>query len=65
MNVVKVVDFFREVRSELKKVAWPETKETLHVFVLVTIVVLIASLLLLFIDGMVYKAINFFLKLGG
>lgn len=46
----KVEQFFREVRAELKRVAWPSRKETIGSTSVVLIVVMIVAFFLGFVD---------------
>ena len=52
----KILQFFREVRVEIKKVTWPTRKETLAS----TVVVLITT----FIIGAFLGVVDFFLSSG-
>ncbi|MEI6127815.1 MAG: preprotein translocase subunit SecE [Pseudomonadota bacterium] len=46
----KTKQFFREVRVELKKIAWPQKKETVASTSVVLIIVFIVSFFLGFVD---------------
>ena len=48
--VEKTIQFFREVRTELKKVIWPSRKETMGSTSIVIILVLIIALYLGLVD---------------
>ncbi len=52
----KILQFFREVRVEIKKVTWPTRKETLAS----TVVVLVTT----FIIGAFLGVVDFFLSTG-
>ena len=65
MRIANFISFFREVRSEGNKVVWPVFKETLAASFLVFVVVLIASLFFLMVDGTIYKAMGYILTKGG
>lgn len=65
MKIASFINFFREVRSEGNRVSWSTFKETLTASFLVFIVVLIASLFFLMIDGTIYKIIGYILMSGG
>ena len=64
MKIANFINFFREVRFEGNKVVWPMFKETLTASFLVFIVVLIASLFFLMIDGVIYKMMGYILTKG-
>jgi preprotein translocase subunit SecE len=46
----KIVQFFREVKAELKKVNWPTRKETIASTSVVLVIVLIIAVFLFFAD---------------
>jgi preprotein translocase subunit SecE len=46
----KVVQFFREVKVELRKISWPTRNETIASTSIVIIIVLIIGLFLGFVD---------------
>jgi len=46
----KVIQFFREVRTELKKVTWPPRKEAVASTVVVLVIVFIIALFLFLVD---------------
>ncbi len=48
--IEKIFQFFREVRTELKKVTWPSRKETMGSTSIVLILVLIIALYLGLVD---------------
>ena len=43
--------FFKDARTEMRKVVWPTRKETLHTTMIIVVVVLIAALILWFFDS--------------
>ncbi len=53
------VEFFKQVRSEAKKVTWPTRQETVSSTIAVFIMVVIASLFLFFAD----QALSFIVRL--
>jgi preprotein translocase subunit SecE len=61
---VSLVQFFREVRAEARKVTWTSWKETWITSVMVGIMVVIAALFFFAIDGAFSFAMNQILKLG-
>jgi len=58
------VQFFREVRAEARKITWTSRKETWITSVMVFIMVVLASLFFLAVDGGLGFAINQLLKLA-
>lgn len=54
----KTAQFFREVKVELKKVAWPSRKETLTTTSVVVVLVLIAAVFLGLVDFGLSKLIR-------
>ncbi|WP_407651249.1 preprotein translocase subunit SecE [Candidatus Bandiella euplotis] len=65
MRIINFANFFREVKAEGDRIAWPTLKETLIASSLVFAAVFVASLFFLMIDGVIYKAINYILTVGG
>ncbi len=59
-----IVRFFREVKQEGRKVAWPSRKETTTTTVVVLIMVFIMSMFFLVTDMVVSNVIEFILTLG-
>jgi preprotein translocase subunit SecE len=58
------VQFFREVRAETRKITWTSRKETWITSVMVFIMVVLASLFFMAVDGGLGLAINQLLKLA-
>lgn len=56
--------FIREVRQEVKKVAWPTRKETTISTVMVFIIGLVAAIFFLLVDGALQYGIRAILGLG-
>ncbi len=59
-----IVQFFREVRQEGKKVTWPSRKETTTTTIIVFIMVFIMAMILLLADWAISGAVEFILGLG-
>ena len=57
--VDKVRQFLREVKSELKKIAWPGRKETTASTVVVIVIVLISCVYLGIVDLVLSRLIRF------
>ena len=62
MDIKKIVEetkqFFREVKSEFKKVAWPQRKETIASTSVVLVIVLIISLYLGIVDAVLSRIVK-------
>jgi preprotein translocase subunit SecE len=57
--------WFREMRSELKKVVWPTAKQTTNNTIVVLVVILIASIVVWGFDELASLAINAIISIGG
>jgi preprotein translocase subunit SecE len=58
----KILQFFREVRVEVKKVTWPTRKETLASTVVVLITTFIISAFLGVVDFLLSSGVELILK---
>jgi preprotein translocase subunit SecE len=58
-GIDKVRQFLREVKSELKKIAWPGRKETIASTVVVIVIVLIVCVYLGIVDVILSRLIKF------
>ncbi len=58
------VEFFKQVRSESKKITWPSRQETTASTIAVLVMVLIASIFLYLSDQIIAWAVNFVLSFG-
>lgn len=58
------IQFYREVRAEMKKITWPTRKETIASTIAVFIMVILASLFLFLSDQVIAYVISFILGLG-
>jgi len=58
-----LVQFYREVRAEARKVTWTSWKETWITSVMVGIMVVVTSLFFFTVDGVFGLAMNWILKL--
>ena len=59
-----IVQFFREVRVEARKITWTTRRETWITSVMVAIMVVVAMIFFWLVDGGVSLAINMILKLA-
>lgn len=57
-------EFANEVKSEVKKVAWPTRKETVMTTVMVFIMVVLAALFFLAVDQVFSVGVKFILGVG-
>lgn len=58
------VEFFKQVRSEAKKITWPSRHETTVSTVAVFIMVFMASVFLYFADQVIAAVIRFIMGFG-
>lgn len=58
---MNIVNFYREVRSEVLRVVWPARRETLMSVALVFGMVVMAGLFFLLVDSLLFKLIKFIL----
>lgn len=58
------VEFFRQVRSEMKKVTWPSRKETTVSVIAVFIMVTFASIFLYFADQVIAFLVRLIMGFG-
>jgi preprotein translocase SecE subunit len=62
---MQILNFLKEVHTEVKKVVWPKPRDTVVIVAIVAVVVFISSLFFLCVDYLVYSAIDIFLAFGG
>ncbi len=58
----KTKQFFREVRVELKKISWPQKKETVGATSVVIVIVLIVAFFLGFADMILSRMVKIILS---
>ncbi|HPF78846.1 MAG TPA: preprotein translocase subunit SecE [Alphaproteobacteria bacterium] len=58
------IQFFEQVKSEVKKVTWPSRKETTVSTIAVFVMVTLASLFLFFADQILAFLVNLILTIG-
>lgn len=61
---VSPIQFFRQVKQEVKKITWPTKKEVSHVSAMVIIIVAIAAVFFFFVDVILGWAVRLILGLG-
>lgn len=61
----RLTKYFREVRSELRKVAWPNRKELVNNTLLVLFVVFIVAVFIGVVDLGVSSILNLLSRIGG
>jgi preprotein translocase subunit SecE len=59
------IEYFQQVRNEIKKITWPSRKETMVSTVAVFIMVTIAAIFLFLADQVMAFLVRFLLGLGG
>jgi preprotein translocase subunit SecE len=59
------VQFFKEVRSEVRKISWATRNETLISTVFVFIMVVVAALFFFAVDAILRAGVGFILNIGG
>lgn len=62
--MAKIGTFFKEVRSETKKISWPSRKETIVSMIAVFVMVIVSSLFLFVSDQVIAAAVNWIMGLG-
>ncbi len=60
---MEIARFYKEVKAETARVAWPSKKETLTASGLVFVLAAIAGLFFLLADAVIFKVIHFILGL--
>ncbi len=65
MAMFNPVVYFRQVKSEVKKVTWPTRKETTVSAIAVFVMVLISSVFLFFADQIIALLVRMILSIGG
>lgn len=58
----KALKFFRETKSEMKKVSWPDKKQLFHNTVIILVFIIIATVFLSLVDAGFEKALSLILK---
>lgn len=58
---MKALTFFKEVKSETKKVTWPSRKETMMTVGLVVFTAFFMGLFFLLVDSVIYRVVQFIL----
>ena len=61
----RIARFFRELRSELKKVSWPTRADTLKKTVIVIVCVIVVGIIVWIFDGIASSVIDALLSLFG
>lgn len=61
---ISPIQFFRQVRQEVKKVTWPTRKEVMQVTTIVLIIVTLAAAFFFMVDVVLAAAVKFILGIG-
>lgn len=64
MAKVSPIQFFRQVKQEVKKVSWPTKKEVMQTSTMVVVLVAIATTFFFFIDQIIGWLMKLILGLG-
>ena len=64
MANVSPIQFFRQVKQEVKKVTWPTKKEVMQTSFMVIVIVAIAATFFFFVDQILGWAVKLILGLG-
>lgn len=65
MGKVNPIQFLKQVKQEVKKVAWPTRKETSQTLVMVLIIVALASTFFFFVDQVLGWLVRAIINFGG
>jgi preprotein translocase subunit SecE len=63
--MVKPLEYYRQVKSEMQKVTWPSRKETTVSAIAVFVMVFISSIFLFVADQVIAFAVRMILGFGG
>lgn len=64
MAKISPIQFFRQVKQEVKKVTWPTNKEVVRTSIMVAIIVAIASTFFFFVDQILGWIVKLIFGLG-
>ena len=64
MAKISPIQFFRQVKQEVKKVTWPTRKEVLQTSLMVVVIVSIAATFFFFVDQILGWGMKLILGLG-
>ena len=64
MVLVKGKAFIDQVISEARKITWPNKKEVISTTIIVIVVVALFALFFMLADSIIYKSIQYILKIG-
>ena len=64
MGNTSPIQFFRQVKQEVKKVTWPTRKEVLQTSLMVVVIVAIAATFFYFVDQILGWGVKLILGLG-
>ena len=62
---VSPIQFFRQVRQEIKKITWPTKKEVTQVTMVVLLIVALAAAFFFMVDVVLAWAVKLILGFGG
>ncbi len=64
MAKISPIQFFRQVKQEVKKVTWPTRKEVVQTSIMVIVLVAIAATFFFFVDQILGWAVKLIFGLG-
>ena len=63
--VKRTARWFREMKSELKKVVWPTRKQTLNNVIVAVVVMVLAGIVIWAFDQLAYLIVQSLISIGG
>ena len=61
----RIARWFREMKSELKKVVWPTRKQTINNVIIAVVVMVLAGVVIWAFDQLAYLIVQSLIKIGG
>lgn len=61
----RIARWFREMKSELKKVVWPTGKQTLNNVIVAVVVMVLAGIIIWAFDQLAYLIVQSLISIGG
>ncbi|CAL7963802.1 Protein translocase subunit SecE [Alphaproteobacteria bacterium] len=65
MSLKAALKFMKDVKIEVKRVTWPDMRDTVAVSAVVGISVLVASCFFLVSDYLIHRVVQIFIQWGG
>lgn len=64
MGKVNPIQFLKQVKQEVKKVAWPQRKEVTQTLIMVVVIVALASTFFFFVDQILGWLVRMIINFG-